>query len=162
MIRAYSCSSLRLSGSYFCVWAQGRFPRRLIQPESRSHKHLSVVWVRNDGRVGERDRLERTLEWVRERESGLTEDGWKAEDKLSFRQQSKTRVGGWTYFASEGTTDVSDRQVWRWKLAEDAACEKEGKRQVEEKEKRRGGRVHRFIIPLQTALLSDWQPSAPR
>lgn len=25
-----------------------------------------------------------------------------------------------------------------------------------------GGRVHGFIIPLQTALLSDWQPSTPR
>lgn len=33
---------------------------------------------------------------------GRREDGWKAEDKLSFRQQSRMCVGGKTHFVVRG------------------------------------------------------------
>lgn len=57
--------------------------------------------------------MRRTLESESNRAyRGQREDGWKAEDKLSFRQQSKMCVGGKDALCCERTVDKgADRQV---------------------------------------------------
>lgn len=69
--------------------------------------------------------------------TGQREDGWRAEDKLSFRQQSKMCVGGKTHFCCERTVDKgSDRQVWRWRTRDgpqEITWEEEGKMTGERK-----------------------------
>lgn len=57
--------------------------------------------------------LERERERMRNRAyRGQREDGWKAEDKLSFRQRSRMCVGGKTHFVVRGqwTRGVTGRR----------------------------------------------------
>lgn len=56
--------------------------------------------------MGRRDRGKRAEGALEREKRGLTEDrggdGWKAEDKLSFRQQSKTCAGRKSHFVERG------------------------------------------------------------
>lgn len=88
----------------------------------------------------DRERARRALE--RERNGaygGRREDGWKAGDKLSFRQQSRMCVGRKTHFLARGqrTRGLTGR-FEGGKQGQDAREEERGKNDCREEERGKG------------------------